>query len=67
MRVAVDLSRCQGYANCLSAAPGVFDLDDESGLAVVLVAEPPSGACEQARHAARMCPVGAIVIEEEGP
>ena len=35
MRIAVDLSKCDGYANCVMAAPDVFDLGDD-GLVVVL-------------------------------
>jgi len=65
MRVSVDLARCQGYANCLSAAPDVFDLDDESGLAVVLVDDPPPASYDGVRRAARMCPVAAILVEDD--
>lgn len=67
MRVAVDLTRCQGYGNCLSAAPELFDLGDD-GLAVVLVEEPSAAQRDAARRAARMCPVAAIALsgDEEG-
>jgi ferredoxin len=64
MRVSVDLTRCQGYANCLLEAPGIFDLDDDSGLAVVLVPEPGPEAHDAARRAERMCPVTAIVVDD---
>lgn len=63
MRVTVDLSRCQGYGNCVSASPSVFDLD-ESGLAKVLVAEPAPELHDSVRTAASMCPVAAVEIDE---
>ncbi len=65
MRVSIDLSRCQGYGNCVSAAPDVFDLDD-SGLAVLLVLEPGVEQKDAVREAERMCPVGAIEVFDAG-
>jgi ferredoxin len=63
MRLTVDLSRCQGYGNCVSAAPELFDLDD-SGMAVVLIAEPDAERAAAAQNAVRVCPVAAIVLED---
>lgn len=65
MRVTVDLSRCQGYANCVQIAPQVFDLDDEGGQAVVVQSEPGEELHAVAREAADMCPAQAILIDEE--
>jgi ferredoxin len=62
MRLTVDLSRCQGYGNCVSAAPELFDLDD-SGMAVVLIAEPDAERAAAAQSAVRVCPVAAIVLD----
>ena len=62
MRVTVDLSRCQGYANCVSTAPEIFDLDDDSGQAVVLTPEVSSEELEAARLAVDMCPAQAISL-----
>jgi ferredoxin len=62
MRLTVDLSRCQGYGNCVSAAPELFDLDD-SGMAVVLVEEPGPDRLAEVQNAARVCPVAAISFE----
>jgi ferredoxin len=62
MRLTVDLSRCQGYGNCVSAAPELFDLDD-SGMAVVLVQEPDPSRLAEVQNAARVCPVAAIAFE----
>lgn len=64
MRVIVDLSRCQGYGNCVSTAPEIFDLDEESGQAVVLAPEVPADQVDAARQAVAMCPVQAIQLVE---
>jgi ferredoxin len=65
MRVTVDLSRCQGYANCVGVAPEIFDLDDASGQAVVIAPEPPRELHDAARQAVAGCPVQAISVEED--
>lgn len=66
MKVTVDLTLCQGYANCVDAAPEVFDLGDD-GLAKVLQEEPPPAQEHATREAARLCPVRAIEIESDDP
>jgi ferredoxin len=63
MRVTVDLSRCQGYGNCVSAAPEVFDLAD-NGLAVVLDAEPGDERRDEIEQAMKLCPVAAIELQD---
>ena len=62
MRVTVDLKLCQGYANCVDAAPAVFDIAD-NGLAAVLVEEPGPELADSVREATRLCPVQAVVLE----
>ena len=62
MRVTVDLSRCQGYANCVTTAPEIFDLDDDSGQAVVLTPEVGPEHLDAARQAVDMCPAQAISL-----
>ena len=64
MRVVVDLATCQGYANCVVEAERVFDLDDDTGKAIVLLETVPDEFAEDARRAAANCPVKAISIEE---
>lgn len=64
LRVTVDLSRCQGYANCVAVAPDVFDLGAETGQAVVVQPEPPAELHDAARQAEAGCPVQAITIDE---
>ncbi|MBS1878948.1 MAG: ferredoxin [Actinobacteria bacterium] len=63
MKVKVDLTLCQGYANCVDAAPEVFDLGD-NGLVVLLVEEPGPEHEHAVREAARLCPVRAIEIDD---
>lgn len=63
MRVTVDRTRCQGYGNCVSSAPGVFDLDDDN-LAVVLVEEPSEERRAEVEQAMKLCPVAAITVED---
>lgn len=64
MRAVVDLGTCQGYANCVIEADAIFDIDDETEKAVVLVDTIPSDLADDARRAADSCPVDAIAIEE---
>jgi ferredoxin len=62
-RVTVDLDRCQGYGNCVSAAPGVFDLDD-AGLVVLLKEDVGEEELAAVRQAVGLCPVAAIAVED---
>lgn len=62
MRVVVDLNTCQGYANCVVEAPDLFDVDDESGKAVVLLEEVDASLADDAQRAVDNCPVSAITI-----
>ncbi|WP_406262331.1 ferredoxin [Actinacidiphila glaucinigra] len=63
MRVVVDLTRCQGYAQCVFLAPDVFQLHGEEALLY-----DPAVSDEQyerVRQAAAACPVQAILVGEE--
>jgi ferredoxin len=63
-RVYIDPKRCIANAKCTTAAPGVYALDEETGVAVV---ENPDGATvEQLFAGARACPTQAIIIEQFG-
>lgn len=64
MKVSVDQSVCQAYANCIVEAPDVFDLDEENGKVVALLVEPDPDQYDQVRAAAAACPVRAITILE---
>lgn len=64
MRVTVDLGRCNAYGNCVIEAPDVFDIDDASGLAIVLQESPPEELRAKVQAAAKLCPVLAISVED---
>lgn len=63
MRIVVDLTRCQGYAQCVFLAPEVFQLHGEEGL--LYAPAFPDGEVERVRQAAAACPVQAILLGEE--
>lgn len=59
-----DFEACQGYANCVVAAPDVYDIDDD-GVVVVLKTEITDEERPRIEEAARSCPVSALIIEDE--
>ncbi|MER6331075.1 ferredoxin [Streptomyces sp. NPDC014983] len=63
MRTVVDLTRCQGYAQCVFLAPDVFRLHGEEGL--LYTPAVPEDQVERVRQAAAACPVQAILLGEE--
>lgn len=63
-RVAVEVQRCEGYGNCVVAAPIAFDLDDE-GKAVLLRAAVAAADRAAVTAAVRSCPAAAIRLEDE--
>ncbi|MFF4778306.1 FAD-dependent oxidoreductase [Microtetraspora fusca] len=61
MRVVVDLTRCQGYGQCVFAAPGVFAMPGQEALLY-----DPDPSDEQREHVLRAqaaCPVQAIHVD----
>ncbi|MFF9019781.1 ferredoxin [Streptomyces eurythermus] len=63
MRIVVDLTRCQGYAQCVFLAPEAFQLHGEEGL--LYTPAVPGDRLERVRQAAAACPVQAILVGEE--
>lgn len=61
MRVVVDLTRCQGYAQCAFLAPGVFRMRGEEALMYDL--NPNDVQRERVLSAAAACPVQAILVD----
>lgn len=53
-----------GYTNCVLEAPDLFDIDDASGKAIVLVDSVTDDAADDARAAVRVCPARALQLEE---
>jgi ferredoxin len=54
---------CQGYGNCITAAPDAYDIDDDGKVVLLLdmIDEADRGRLEEA---ARSCPVNALSIED---
>jgi ferredoxin len=63
-RVYIDPRRCIANARCTAAAPGIFVLDEETGVAVIENAE--EATIEQLFAGARACPTQAIIVEQFG-
>src|SRR5215475_417864 len=61
MRVVVDLTRCQGYAQCAFLAPRVFRMHGEEALMYDL--NPDDAERERVLRAAAACPVQAILVD----
>ena len=64
LRVWIDPKRCIANAKCTTAAPGVYILDEETGVAYI--EDPESATVEQLFAGARVCPTQAIIIEQYG-
>lgn len=54
---------CAGTGQCVTVAPGIFELDDD-GLSRVVAQPVTADEVEAARRAAGLCPMAAIRIEE---
>src|SRR4051812_50172057 len=65
MKLVVDLTRCQGYAQCAFLAPDAFTMHGD-GEALLYDPEPSDELRERVLRAAAACPVQAIVLDR-GP
>jgi ferredoxin len=65
MKLLLDRGKCQGYGNCVMAAPDVFDVD-ETGHVVLLIAtdDLPDDRTAEIKQAVRDCPVAALAFED---
>jgi NADPH-dependent 2,4-dienoyl-CoA reductase/sulfur reductase-like enzyme/ferredoxin len=63
MKIVVDLTRCQGYAQCAFAAPDVFAMRGDEAL--LYDPAPDDAQREKITRAAAACPVQAIVLDRE--
>ncbi len=59
-----DFAACQGYANCVVAAPSIYDIDDD-GTVVLLKEEISEEERVKVEEAVKSCPVSALSIEDE--
>ena len=64
LRVTIDPKRCIANAKCTTAAPGIYVIDDETGVAIL--ANEDDATVEQLFAGARACPTQAIIIEQYG-
>ena len=64
LKVTIDPRRCIANAKCTTAAPGIYELDEETGVAVL--ADPDNATVEQIFAGARACPTQAIIVEQYG-
>lgn len=62
-RVVLDLDTCQGYANCVMVAPEVFDIDEQTGTAILLQEQPDDSHLAAVEEAVRQCPTEALSLE----
>ncbi|MER5917735.1 FAD-dependent oxidoreductase [Streptomyces sp. NPDC001982] len=63
MKIVVDLTRCQGYAQCAFAAPDVFVIRGDEAL--LYDTDPGDAQREKVARAAAACPVQAIFLDRE--
>lgn len=65
MKITVDKGKCIGCGACASIEPSVFRINPDDGKSEADTSNCDVETClENCREAARVCPVGAITIEE---
>ena len=64
LRVSVDPKRCVANGKCTYAAPGVYVIDEETGVAYV--DDEDRATVENLFAGARACPTDAIILEQYG-
>jgi ferredoxin len=66
IKIVIDPARCDGFGNCVMAAPGIFELSEE-GKATLPAGSLPIdiGKRDLVARAVYNCPVSAISFEEE--
>lgn len=64
MLIVIDKSKCLGYACCVMAAPGLFEMDEEADVA--RACESDAGKVDRAllNAAIQSCPVRAIHVQD---
>jgi ferredoxin len=62
MKVSVDRNECLGNAQCVMAAPDLFELRDDEDQVSVLQEEVPAELEDDARYAVNLCPVQALLL-----
>lgn len=65
MKVQIDQELCCSSGMCALNVPEIFDQRDEDGVGVVLEPSPPDRLQNAVRHAASLCPSGAITVQDD--
>ncbi|MFE1289239.1 ferredoxin [Streptomyces sp. NPDC058751] len=65
VRIAVDLNRCQGYAQCAFLAPEIFAMHGREAL--LYDPEADEAQREKLAQAAAACPVQAVIVDSVEP
>jgi 3-phenylpropionate/trans-cinnamate dioxygenase ferredoxin reductase subunit len=65
MKIIVDLGLCQGYGNCVTAAPDFFDLDDSGQVKLLKGSVETEEDVAAVRAAISQCPMSAIRFDED--
>ena len=63
IQVRANVRICEGFANCLVAAPDLFDLDDDDKV-IILQGELDDAERSRVDEAIRSCPVAALSIAD---
>lgn len=63
LEVRVERARCIAAQSCISAAPGVFQLDE---MRISTVRDPEGEPLDAVIEAAEYCPTGAISVYRDG-
>ncbi|MFH8570264.1 ferredoxin [Streptomyces sp. NPDC017993] len=64
MRVTVDRERCEGHGVCEAVAPGLFQIDDQGDLVMLLDDHDiPADQHDPAVQSVLTCPVAALRME----
>ncbi len=64
MKIVVDFDSCALHGDCVTAAPEIFEVNDDADVVTVLQEEPPDELLDKAKAAADACPMFAITVEE---
>jgi ferredoxin len=64
VKLVLDTEACMGYANCVIESPELFDIDEASDKAVILIEEPAESFREAAERAVRVCPAVALRLAD---
>lgn len=62
MRIEIEARLCKAYANCTFEAPEIFEVDEVTGKALVLLDPVPDGRREEIERAIEACPTQAIKV-----